>query len=442
MSGTRRLTVPEQDTEALITIRFNKRRWLLLLGTLGPGVLAASAGNDAGGIATYATSGAVYGYAMLWVMVFVLIAMSMVQEMCARMGAVTGKGLSSLIRERFGVRMTAFAMLALLIANSAVVISEFAGVAAAAELLGVTKYVAVPAGAIFIWALVVRGNYERVERVLIGLSMLLLTYVVAAFLAKPDWNEVAMSALIPHPPRVEPGTPTPTFLSGYFLVMIAIVGTTISPWMQFFLQSTIVDKGLTMKNFRFARLDSLVGTSVSVVIACFIMIATASALYYPAQVPHPLRDAADAAKALAPVVGHHAEWLFAVGLLGASLLAAAVVPLSTAYAVCEAFGWEVGLSKEFSEAPAFLGLFTALIALGAVVVLWPKLPLVLVMLVSQDINGILLPVILVFMLRLVNDRRLMGPYVNGQGYNVVVWGLTYLLVAMTATLVVSSFWPA
>ncbi len=442
MPGTGRLTAPDQDTEALISIKFNKRRWLLLLATLGPGLLSATAGNDAGGIATYATGGAVYGYSILWVMVVVCVAMAMVQEMCARMGAVTGKGLSSLIRERFGVKMTVFAMLALLVANSAVVISEFAGVAAAAELLGVTKYVAVPAGAALVWILVVRGSYERVERVLIGIAMLLLTYVVAAFLSKPEWSEVLRGLGIPQLPSVPPGEAPTRFISGYLLVVIAIIGTTISPWMQFFLQSSIVDKGLTMKNFRYARLDSLVGTLISIFIACFIIIATAAALFYPDRVPHHLDDAADAAKALAPVVGHYAEVLFSVGLLAASLLAAAVVPLSTSYAVCEAFGWEAGVSKDFHEAPAFIGLFTILIALGALIVLWPRLPLVLVMLVSQDINGILLPVILVFMLRLVNDRRLMGPYVNGRGYNTVVWGLTGLIVVMTATLVVSSFWPA
>ncbi|MBM3270873.1 MAG: Nramp family divalent metal transporter [Candidatus Sericytochromatia bacterium] len=442
MPGTGRLTAPEQDTEALISIKFNKRRWLLLLATLGPGLLSAAAGNDAGGIATYATGGAMYGYALLWVMVVVCVAMAMIQEMCARMGAVTGKGLSSLIRERFGIKYTVLGMLALLVANGAVVISEFAGVAAAAELLGVTKYVAVPAGALLVWLLVVRANYERVERVLMGISMLLLTYVVAAFLAKPDWSDVLHGLTIPQFPAVPAGERPQVFLAGYVFLVIAVIGTTISPWMQFFLQSSIVDKGLTMKNYRFARLDALVGSVLSIVIACFIIVATAAALYYPARVPHHLHDAADAAKALAPVVGHYAEVLFAVGLLGASLLAAAVVPLSTAYAVCEAFGWENGLSKDFEEAPAFMGLFTILIVAGALVVLWPHLPLVRVMVVSHVINGILLPVILVFMLGLVNDRRLMGPYVNGRWYNVVVWGLTGVIVAMALLLVVSSFWPA
>lgn len=441
MPGTGRLTAAEQDTEALITIKFNKRRWLLLLATLGPGLLSATAGNDAGGVATYATGGAVYGYSLLWVMVVICVAMGMVQEMCARMGAVTGKGLSSLIRERFGVRMTLLAMVALFVANSAVSISEFAGVAAAGELLGVSKYIAVPAGAALVWLLVVKANYERVEKVLIGIAMLLLTYVVAAFASRPDWSEVFHGLLVPQVPPLPPGDNPSRHYGGYFLILIAIIGTTISPWMQFFLQSSIVDKGLTMKNYRFARLDSLVGTVISIAIACFIIVATAAALYFPDRVPHHLRDASDAARALVPVVGHYAEVLFAVGLLAASLLAAAVVPLSTAYAVCEAFGWEVGLSKDFDEAPAFLGIFTFLILLGSLVVLWPGLPLVAVMLISQDINGILLPVILVYMLRLVNDRRLMGKYVNGPVYNAIAWGLALLVIALTVALLATSLWP-
>ncbi len=441
MAGTGKFTVPDQETESLITIKFNKRRWLLLLSTIGPGVLAASAGNDAGGVATYATAGALYGFAILWVMLVINFPMMAVQEMAARMGAVTGKGLSSLIRERFGIKMTFFAMLALLTANTAVVISEFAGIAAASELMGVSKYLAVPVAAVLVWSLIVRWSYERVEKVLIGVALLLLTYVAAAILVKPHWADVVHGLVVPQFPPVPAGEHPSRFIAGYLLVVIAIIGTTIAPWMQFYLQSSIVDKGLTMKNVRFAKFDAKLGTVVSNFVACCIIVSTAATLYYPHMIPHPLSDAASAAKALAPVAGEYAKWLFAIGLLGASLLAASIVPLATSYAVCEAFGWETGINKEFREAPAFMGLFTLVIAFSSLIVLWPNLPLVLVMLVSQDINGILLPVILAFMLRLVNDRRLMGPYVNGPLYNVMLWGLTWILLALTAVMVVTSVWP-
>ncbi|MBI6546943.1 MAG: Nramp family divalent metal transporter [Cyanobacteria bacterium NC_groundwater_1444_Ag_S-0.65um_54_12] len=437
MPATGKLS-PEQDTESLITIRFNKRRWLLLLGTIGPGLVTANADNDAGGIATYATAGATYGYSLLWVLLLITFVLAMVQEMVARMGAVTGKGLSSLIRERFGVKMTGVAMLALLIANIATIIAEFAGIAAASEILGISKYLAVPGAAIFVWWLVVKGTYEKVEKALIGLSILFLTYVLAGLLVQPNWGQVFHGLLVPQLPSRPSGVMLHSHISGYLLILIAMIGTTITPWMQFFLQSSVVDKGITTRTYSYARFDVLFGAFVTNFVAFFIIVATAGALYYPQQQPHHISDAADAARALAPIAGHYAELLFALGLFGASLLAASVVPLATSYAICEAFGWQTGVSKEFKEAPVFLGLYTCLIALGALVVLWPQLPLLFVLLLAQDINGILLPIILIFMLRLVNDSRLMGRYVNGPVYNVIAWGLAIALIAMTATLLVTS----
>ncbi|MEB3300030.1 MAG: Nramp family divalent metal transporter [Candidatus Sericytochromatia bacterium] len=441
MPGTGKLHASEAEADALVTIRFNKRRWLLLLGTLGPGILASSAGNDAGGIATYATAGARYGYGLLWALLLITVALAMIQEMATRMGAVTGKGLSSLIRERFGLRATVFAMGCLLVANVATTLADFAGVAAAAELFGVPRWVAVPLAGVGLWWLVARGSFARVERTFMALALVFLTYVAAAFLARPDWTEVLRSLVVPRVPATPPGLAFRDHLQGYLLVLIATIGTTITPWMQFFLQATVVDKGVTIRQYGFARFDAFFGAFTADLVSFFIIVATASALFYPEMLPHPLEDAAAAASALVPVAGPHAGWLFGAGLLGASLLAASVVPLATAYAVCEAFGFEAGLGKDFRRAPVFLGLYTLLIGVGACVAMWPGLPLLAVMLVAQDINGILLPVILVYMLGLVNDRRLMGPHVNGVVYNAVVWGMVILVSLLTATMVVTSFWP-
>lgn len=412
-------------SEPLVSIRFNKRRWLLLAATLGPGIIAATAGDDAGGIATYATAGANYGYDLLWALVLITFILALVQEMVARMGAVTGRGLSALIRERFGVRWAAFAMLVLLVANVATSIAEFAGVAAASEVMGVSKYVAVPLAALGVWLLVVKGSFRIVEKVFLVFALTLISYVVSGFMIGPPWAVIAHRTVVPTLHM------DPTFL----LVLIATIGTTITPWMQFFLQSSMVDKGITVKNYGYAKLDVFVGAFVTDFIAFFIIVATAATLH--ARGIH-IETAAEAAMALAPVAGPYAEYLFAAGLLGASLLAASVLPLSTAYAVCEAFGWETGISKGWDEAPSFMGIYTALIVLGAAVVLFPNLPLFLVLLISQDINGILLPVILIFILLLVNDRRIMGRYVNGPFYNLIAWGTAVVLILLTLVLLYSS----
>jgi NRAMP (natural resistance-associated macrophage protein)-like metal ion transporter len=402
-----------------------KRRLPLLavLGVIGPGIIAASAGNDSGGISTYSVAGARYGYTMLWMMLAMTPSFVIVQEMAGRMGAVTGKGFAALIRERFGVRPTFLAMLMLLASNAATTIAEFAGIAAAMEIFGVSRYISVPLAALVVWLLVVRGSYRNVEKVFLSLSAVFIAYVVAAFLARPDWLEVGRSMVTP---RVIPDR-------AFIALAIGLTGTTIAPWMQFLVQSNIADKGTTVKEWALARWDVMAGAVVANVIACFIIITTATVLH-PAGVV--IESAEDAASALAPLAGPYAELLFSVGLLSASLLAAAVLPLTAAYAICEAFGWESGLDRSWSEAPLFNGLYTLVIIASAAVILVPGIHLIGIMLVSQVINGILLPFLLVFMMRIVNDRAVMGRHVNGPAHNVLAWGTILVVIALTAALLV------
>jgi len=402
-----------------------RRRLLILLSVLGPGLIAASAGNDSGGISTYSVAGAEFGYDMLWMIFVMTFSLAIVQETSARMGAVTGKGFSALIRERFGVRLTLFAMIALLISNAATSVAEFAGIAASMELFGISKYIAVPLGAFIVWLLVVRGSYRNVEKVLLVLSAVFISYIFAAILAKPDWSEVARATVVPHF----------TMSTGFITLVIATVGTTIAPWMQFFVQSNMVDKGVNVKDLAFQRIDVIMGAVAANIIAWFIIVTTGTVLH-PAGIQ--ITDAAQAASALAPVAGAYAETLFAIGLLSASVLAACVLPLTAAYAVCEAFGWEAGIDRSWSEAPAFNSIYTFVIAFGALVILLPGLDLIKIMVFSQAINGILLPFLLIFMMGIVNDRHIMGRYANGPIYNILSWttilvviGLTVALLAMT-----------
>ncbi|HYW69934.1 MAG TPA: divalent metal cation transporter [Pyrinomonadaceae bacterium] len=399
-------------------------RLLTYLAIIGPGVITAAAGNDAGGIATYASVGADYGYRLIWLLVPLTISLGIVQEMCARMGAVTGKGLSDLIREKFGVRWTAFVMLALLIANGGVTVSEFVGIAAALELLHVARYVSVPVAAAAIWWLVVKGTYQRVERVFLAMSLVFLAYVVSAFLAHPPWATVAVEAVHPHF----------EFTSGFLFTFVAVIGTTISPYMQVFIQSSVVEKGVRVENYRLTKIDVWVGTVLAIAIVLFIIISTAATLNLHGQ--H-VDSAAEAASALRPLAGPYAEILFSIGLFGASMLAAGVLPLATAYSISEAFGFEKGVSSSFREAPIFLGVFTFLVVLGATVAMMPGLSLIRVLIVTQVINGILLPVILVAVLKLVNNRELMGTHVNGPVYNIAAW-LTTIAVSVLSLLVVFS----
>lgn len=403
-------------------------RLLVYLAILGPGVITAAAGNDAGGIATFASVGADHGYNLLWVLIPLTFSLGIVQEMCARMGAVTGKGLADLIRERFGVRWTMLVMLALLIANGGVTVSEFVGIAAALELLGIARYISVPIAAIAIWWLVVKGSYRRVERVFLAMSLVFFAYVISAFLAHPPWGTVARQIV------------RPDFEFGpvYLFTLIAVIGTTISPYMQVFIQSSVVEKGLRVEQYRLTRVDVWVGTVFSIVIVFCIVVSTAATLH--AHGEH-IDTAAAAAHALRPLAGPYAEVLFAIGLFGASMLAAAVLPLATAYSISEAFGFEKGVSSSFREAPIFLGIFTFLVALGALIAISPDLPLIRVLLVTQVINGLLLPIVLVAVLRLVNNRELMGVYVNGVVYNLAAWLTTIVVSALSILLIVVTVFP-
>ena len=387
--------------------------------------MVSTADNDAGGIATYAVAGADHGFELLWVVLFSSIFLAIVQEMCARMGVVTGKGLSDLIRENFGVRWTTFAMVTLLAANAATTMAEFAGIAAALEIFGISRYISVPLAAVALWLLLVRGSYRYVEKVFLALALSLLAYLVAGFLVGPDWNAVARGTLMP----------SVRFETNFLLLSVALIGTTITPWMQFVLQSSIVDKGLTIRDYKYTRLDVYLGALYTFIV-CYFIVITAGATLHPAGVA--IQDAGHAAQALAPLAGPYAEILFAVGLLGASFMAGSILPLSTSYAVCEAFGLERGVSYTFSEAPAFYSIYTALIAVGAGAILIPDLPLVKVMLFSQDVNGILIPAVLVFVLLLVNNRRIMGRHVNGPWYNLVAWASTAVIIAFTALLLAAS----
>jgi Mn2+/Fe2+ NRAMP family transporter len=399
------------------------RRFWPYLSALGPGLLAAAAGNDAGGIATYASAGASYGYGLLWAMVLVTIFVGVVQEMSARMGAVTGKGFSDLVRETFSLRVTALILLTLLVANAGIIVSEFIGIAAAAELFGVSRYVAVPLAAVLVWLLITRGSYGWVERIFLVLSFAFLAYVGSAFLARPDWNEVFNQTLQPRL-RME---------VGYLYVLIALIGTTISPYMQLYVQSSVVEKGVTPSDYRYTRFDVIIGTIIAGLVAGFIIIATAATLF-PRGVE--IETAADAARALEPIAGSYARVLFGLGLLGASLLAAGVLPLATTYMLSEALGFERGVSRTWEEAPVFMGVFTGLIVLGAGVALIPGLPLMQVLVGVYVLNGVLLPIELFAILRLVNDRELMGPHVNSPSHNVFAWGIAILVSLLSLTLIV------
>lgn len=404
----------------------NKRtgnRILLILAAMGPGIVAAMAGNDAGGISTYSTAGAQFGYATLWMIPIMTVLLIIVQETCARMGAVTGKGLSSLIRENFGVRLAAFAMLALLVANTSTTLSEFAGVAAGMELFGVSKYFSVPVAAIAVWLLVMRGSYQGVQKVFLAISLVFMAYVIAAFLAKPNWPDVATATFIPQF-RSE---------AGFVSLVIATIGTTIAPWMLFFTQNNVVEKGVTYRDMFFQRIDIVTGAVVACLVAWFIIITTGTVLH-PAGIR--ISSAADAANALAPIAGSYAQLLFAAGLVAASLLAACVLPLTTSYAVCEAFGWEHGLDHGWREAPIFKTMFTVIIVLSVVIVLLPHINLMRIMLIAQVVSGALLPILLIFMVKLVNDRHLMGRYTNGRLYNAITWVAVVLIIALTLMLFV------
>jgi len=409
-------------------IRLRWDKMLYVLGIIGPGIITANAGNDAGGIATYATVGAKYGYKMLWGLALITIGLAVVQEMNARMAVVTGKGLSDLIREKFGVKLTLFAMTILFIANFGVVLGDFAGVAASMELFGVSKYISVPLVAAFVWILVSKGSYVKVEKILMLFTFAFFGYIISAFMVRPDWNQVAVSVV----------TPSFPLEAGFILTFIGMIGTTITPYMQFYLQASIVDKKLGLKDYKYEKMDVYIGSIWSNIVQFFIIVCTAGALFYVAQ-PQIIDSAASAALALRPLAGNNAFILFGAGLFGASVLAATIIPLSTSYAICEAFGWESGVDYTAKEAPAFFGIYSFIIFISAGLVLIPNLNLMNLILSTQQIAGVLTPIILTFMILLVNDRRIMGKYVNSKVQNFIAYITVGAIVSVTIALVFAQF---
>src|SRR5438094_1216344 len=408
-------------------MRFLKRwkiRILLFFAVVGPGFITANVDNDANGIVTYSQAGAQFGYKLLWTMIPVTLALIVVQEISARMGAVTGKGLSDLIREEFGFRITFFMMLAILFINFGNILGEFAGIAGSLELFSVSRYISVPICAVIVWLLVVKGQYKSVEKIVFVASFIYITYVFAGILAKPDWIKAAIHTVKP------PGREL--FQHDYLFMTITVIGTTIAPWMQFYLQSSVVEKGVTRRQYKASQLDVISGCIFTDVVAWFIIVACAATLF--AHGIHEINYAKDAAEALHPLAGDYAYILFAVGLFNASLFAASILPLSTAYTVCEGLGFESGVGRRFGEAPLFYWLYTLLIVAGGAVVLIPGLPLVKIAVLSQVVNGVVLPFVLIFMLLLINKKELMGEYINTRSFNVIAWGTTVIMIIRTLIL--------
>jgi NRAMP (natural resistance-associated macrophage protein)-like metal ion transporter len=397
------------------------------MAVVGPGFITANVDNDAGGITTYSQAGAQFGYLLLWTMIPTTLALIVVQEMASRMGAVTGKGLSDLIREEFGFRITFFMMVGLVITNFGNVLAEFSGVALSLELFGIPKHISVPVCAVIVWLMVVRGTYKSVEKIFLVASFVYVTYIVAGLIARPEWSLALMATVKP-----------PSLLvfsqSAYLYMVIGVVGTTIAPWMQFYLQASVVEKGITARQYGASRLDVVSGCIFTDIVAWFIIVACAATLF--AHGMFEIRNGADAAQALKPLAGNYAYILFAVGLFNASLFAASILPISTAYAVCEGLGFESGVGKKFSEAPFFYWLYTALIAVGAGVILIPNVPLIQITVLSQVVNGITLPFVLIFMLLLINKKELMGNHTNSRFFDAVAWITTVVMIGLT----VAWFW--
>jgi NRAMP (natural resistance-associated macrophage protein)-like metal ion transporter len=402
-----------------------KTRIFLFLAVIGPGFITANVDNDAGGIYTYSIAGARFGYALLWTIIPMTVALVVIQEMSARMGAVTGKGLSDLIREEFGLRTTFFMLMALVVTNFGNVVAEFAGVASSLELFGVSKYISVPIAAAVVWLIIVKGNYKSVEKIFLTASFFYIAYIVAGVLARPNWAQAVVSTIqVPAPADFTNKT--------YLYLVTGMIGATIAPWMQFYLQASVVEKGVTIRQYRAVKLDVFIGSIFAPLVAAFIVIACAATLHASGFTT--IRDAGDAAKALEPLAGQYTFILFSAGLFNASLFAACILPLSTAYTVCEGLGFESGVDKKFSEAPVFYWLYTALIVAGAAVILIPRFPLLKIAVLSQVLNGILLPFILVFMLLLINKHDLMGKHVNSRFFNVVAWGTAAVMIALSAAM--------
>jgi NRAMP (natural resistance-associated macrophage protein)-like metal ion transporter len=422
--------VEERLSPALRMWRRYRKSFLIFLAVVGPGIITANVDNDAGGILTYSQAGAGFGYTLLWTLVPITVALIVVQEMVARMGVVTGKGLADLIREEYGFRTTFILMVMLLVADLGNTISEFAGLASGMSVLGVSRYFAVPLGAIIVWGLVVKGTYRLVEKVFLVACLFYIAYPLSAFLAHPKWSEAMLAT----------ARPSFKFRSEYLYMLIGLVGTTIAPWMQFYLQSAVVEKGIKVKNYVQSRWDVIIGCILTDVVAFFIIVACAATIYVSGH--GPIHDAGDAALALRPLAGRAASWLFAFGLCNASLFSACILPLATAYYVCEGLGVEAGINKRMHEAPAFYALYTSLIVVGAIAVMLlsaeKQVPIILL---SQVINGILLPLVLIFMLRLINREDLMGAYRNTRLFNWIAWITCVVMIVLTLIWVVTSVLP-
>lgn len=399
---------------------------LIFLSVMGPGIITANVDNDAGGITTYSVAGAHFGYSTLWVFIPMTVALIIIQEMCSRMGVVTGKGLADLIREKFGVKVTFYAMAAFLLSNFTNTICEFSGIAASCEIFGVSRYVSLPIAAIAIWWIVVKGTYKSVEKIFLGACLFYVAYVITGFLVRPSWGTVAKEAFYPKF----------VFDKAYILMIMGVIGTTIAPWMQFYQQSSVVEKGINIKDYKYARLDVIIGGIVVSVVAMFILVSCAATLFKNGI---RIETAKDAALALKPLAGEYCSTLFAFGLLNASVFSAMILPLATAYSVCGGLGWETGVDKRLKEAPQFYFLFTALIVLGAGVIMFPQINLVMVMLLSQAANSVFLPFVLIFMLLLINDKRLMGNFRNSRFFNIIAWAAVIIMIALTLALTITTF---
>jgi len=402
------------------------RNLLIFLSVMGPGIITANVDNDAGGITTYSVAGAHFGYSMLWIFIPMAVALIVIQEMCSRMGVVTGKGLADLIREKFGAKVTFYAMLIFLFSNLTNTICEFSGIAASCEIFGISRYVSLPVAAVLVWWIVVKGTYKSVEKVFLVACVFYFAYVITGFLVHPRWTIVFE----------EMARPTFAFKRDYILMVMGVIGTTIAPWMQFYQQSAVVEKGINVKDYKYARMDVIIGGIVVNIVAIFIIMSCAATLFANGI---RIEGAKDAALALKPLAGNYCSALFAFGLLNASLFSAMILPLATAYSVCEGLGWETGVDKRLKEAPEFYFLFTALIVIGAGIIMFPKIDLIAVMLLSQAANSVFLPFVLVFMLILINDKHLMGQYRNSRFFNIVSWITVFIMVALTLALTATVF---
>ncbi|MCX6244322.1 MAG: Nramp family divalent metal transporter [Bacteroidetes bacterium] len=398
------------------------RNLAIFMAILGPGIITGSVDNDAGGITTYSVAGALYGYNLIWTLIPSFLVLVIIQEMNARMGIVTGKGLADLIRENAGVKITFFIFIGLLIADIGNTTTEFAGVAGSLSIFGVSKYISVPLVAVMVWVLVVKGNYKIAERIFIVFSLALLMYVVSALMGKPHWHEIGHAVIHPDFP----------VNSRSLAVVIGIIGTTIAPWMQFYMQSTVIEKGLKMRQYKYVLVDVIIGCLATVIVAFFIMVACASTLHVNNVV---INEARDAAMALKPLAGEISSEVFAFGLFIASIFSATILPLATAFYVCEAFGFEAGIDKKWKEAPEFYWLYSGIIVLGVIIILIPNAPLIAITLWSQIINGLLLPVVLVCMILLVNNKKIMGTHVNKPFQNIIGWSSIAVLVGLSLMLI-------